>query len=85
MKTIKNNLMEHHNQTGGVSLMLGFVLAMFNHIFGWLNAITTPSGQLNPFVQAILVGFIGATVSFFTNKFWKIIEKKFKKVNHDIK
>ena len=78
MKTIKNYLMENHNQ-GGVSLMLGFVLAMFNHIFGWLNAITTTSGQINPFVQSFLVGFIGATVSFFTNKFWKVIEKKFKK------
>ena len=78
MKAIKNNLMENHNQ-GGVSLMLGFVLAMFNHIFGWLNAIASTSGQLNPFVQAFLVGFIGATVSFFTNKFWKVIEKKFKK------
>jgi hypothetical protein len=80
MKTTKNNLMEHQNQTGGVSLMLGFVLAMFNHIFGWLNAITTTSGQLNPFLQAVLVGFLGATVSFFTNKFWKsITDKKSKK------
>jgi len=80
MKTTKNELMEQQNQTGGVSLMLGFVLAMFNHVFGWLNAITTTSGQINPFVQAVLVGFIGATVSFFTNKFWKnITDKKSKK------
>lgn len=80
MKAIKNNLMEHHqNSTGGVSLLTGFVLAMFNHIFGWLNAITT-TGQMNPFVQALVMGFIGATVSYFTNKFWKfIIEKKTKK------
>jgi hypothetical protein len=79
MKTTKNNLMEQQNQTGGISLMLGFVLAMFNHIFGWLNAISSSTGQLNPFLQAVLVGFLGATVSFFTNKFWKSTDKKFKK------
>jgi len=82
MKTLKNNLMEHHNSTGGVGLLLGFVLAMFNHIFGWMNSITATSGatsHMNPFVQALIMGFIGATVSYFTNKFWKFIEKKYKK------
>jgi ribose/xylose/arabinose/galactoside ABC-type transport system permease subunit len=79
MKTIKNIFMEHHNSTGGVSLLLGFVLAMFNHIFGWINSIVPTSGQMNPFVQALVMGFVGATISFFTTKFWKSIEKKFKK------
>jgi ribose/xylose/arabinose/galactoside ABC-type transport system permease subunit len=79
MKTIKNLYMEHHNSTGGVSLLLGFVLAMFNHIFGWINSIAPASGQMNPFVQALVMGFVGATISFFTTKFWKLIEKKFKK------
>lgn len=78
MKTIKNLFMEQ-NSTGGVSLFLGFVLAMFNHIFGWINSIASTSGRMNPFVQALVMGFIGATISFFTTKFWKSIEKKFKK------
>jgi hypothetical protein len=80
MKTIKNIFMEQHHSNGGVSLILGFILAMFNHVFGWINSISpTSSGQMNPFVQALIMGFIGATISFFTTKFWKSIEKKFKK------
>ena len=72
--------MEQHHSNGGVSLILGFILAMFNHVFGWINSISpTSSGQMNPFVQALIMGFIGATISFFTTKFWKSIEKKFKK------
>jgi len=79
MKTIKNIFMEQHHSNGGFSLMLGFILAMFNHVFGWINSIAPVSGQMNPFVQALVMGFIGATISFFTTKFWKYIEKKYKK------
>jgi hypothetical protein len=79
MTTLKSNFMQHHDSTGGVSLLVGFVLAMFNHIFGWMNSITHSNGHMNPFVQALFMGCIGATATFFTNKFWKVIEKKFKK------
>jgi H+/Cl- antiporter ClcA len=78
--TNNNNSMEHHNSTGGAGLVLGFILAMFNHIFGWLNQITPTSDHMNPFLQAALMGALGATISYFTNKFWKMIEKKYKKL-----
>jgi hypothetical protein len=81
METLKNNLMEHTpNSTSGVSLLVGFILAMFNHLFGWLNNITPVSADhMNPFLQATIMGALGATISYFTTKFWKNIEKKFKK------
>lgn len=81
MKTLNNtNSMEHNNSTGGLGLLLGFILAMFNHIFGWLNQITPTPDHMNPFLQAALMGALGATISYFTNKFWKMIEKKYKKL-----
>jgi|TARA_R110000868_G_scaffold383654_3_gene650923 uncharacterized membrane protein len=70
--------MEQHHNSSGISLMMGFILATFNHIFGWINSITPASEHMNPFAQALIMGFLGATVSFFTTKFWKYIEKKLK-------
>jgi uncharacterized membrane protein YeaQ/YmgE (transglycosylase-associated protein family) len=81
MKTINSLKMDnthHHNDgTGGISMLIGFVLAFTNHIFGWLGNIQVTANWEGWF-QAIMMGIIGSTVTFFTTKFWKYIEKKYK-------
>jgi uncharacterized membrane protein YeaQ/YmgE (transglycosylase-associated protein family) len=80
MKTINSLKMDntHHNDaSGGVSMLVGFVLAFTNHIFGWFASIQF-TANWNGWFQAIVLGIIGSTVTFFTNRFWKYIEKKWK-------
>lgn len=82
-----NNItqMEHHNHDydagNGVSLLVGFLLAFSNSIFGWLGKIQV-AADWNTWIQALILGFIGSTATYFTNKFWKYImgdKKKDKK------
>jgi len=82
MNTHNLTQMEHgnHNYDAGnsVSLLVGFFLAFSNSVFGWLSKIEI-GANINPFLQAALLGFIGSTVTFFTNKFWKYLTEKRKK------
>jgi len=72
--------MEQHHDGGGsiVSLMVGFFLAFTNHLFGWLGSIHLTS-HWDSWIQALFLGIIGSTATFFTNKFWKTVEKKLNK------
>ena len=66
----------HHGVDGGFSIVIGFFLAIGNQTFGWLNSLLTVH-TIHWSVQAIIVGFIGATTTHFTHKLWKFIEKKY--------
>jgi uncharacterized membrane protein YeaQ/YmgE (transglycosylase-associated protein family) len=80
MKIINQIKMEHNTHqdgTGGISMLVGFVLAFTNHIFGWLGNIHF-TANWDGWFQAIVLGMIGSTVTFFTNRFWKFLEKKYK-------
>lgn len=74
---------EHHNTNhdAGNSIVLGFILSVGNHFFGWLNKITITEG-LNEIIQAVITGFIGATVAYFTTKFWRKITGDKSQINH---
>ncbi len=81
MNTINVNSMEnnHHDYSSGISVAIGFILSMTNYIFGWFGSISL-TANLDTWFQTIVIGFLGATVSFFTNKLWKhLTEKKNKK------
>jgi uncharacterized membrane protein YeaQ/YmgE (transglycosylase-associated protein family) len=70
--------MQQHNQDGSVvSLAIGFILAFTNHLFGWLGNIQI-TAHWDGWFQAVILGIIGSTVTFFTNRFWKYMEKKYK-------
>ena len=74
--------MEHsnhgYNAGNGISLLVGFILAFSNSVTGWLAKINI-GANLDGWVQAFILGFIGSTATFFTNKFWKYITEKKKK------
>ena len=79
---MSNNItqMEHGNHDysvgNGVSLLVGFILAFTNSITGWLAKISLVA-DLNSWFQALMLGIIGSTATFFTNKFWRyVIDKK---------
>jgi len=70
--------MQQHNQDGNVvSLAFGFILAFTNHLFGWLGNIKI-TAHWDGWFQAVILGIIGSTVTFFTNRFWKYLEKNYK-------
>lgn len=79
MKTINQQLMEgNHGATNGFNVVLGFILAVSNHIFGWMNNIQI-TAHWDSWFQAAVTGFLGATFAFFANKFWKFVENKLKR------
>jgi hypothetical protein len=78
----KNKTMSTHNSETLGSIVIGFFLAVGNHIFGWLNhffIFLSAGGILGDSIQAIITGMLGATAAYFTNKFWKFLEKRYKK------
>jgi hypothetical protein len=77
INSLKMDNTHHDDAGGGVSMLVGFVLAFTNHIFGWLGSIQF-TAKWDVWLQAIVLGIIGSTVTFFTNKFWKFLEKKWK-------
>jgi hypothetical protein len=72
--------MNTNNHDSIASIFLGFILAVGNSIFGWFSHYfcLIQNSFLNTSAQAIVTGIIGATTAYFTNKFWKYIEKKYK-------
>jgi uncharacterized membrane protein YeaQ/YmgE (transglycosylase-associated protein family) len=73
----KGMINNHLDNGSGISLLVGFILAFSNGVFGWLANIHFTS-NLNGWMQALILGVIGSTATFFTNKFWKFVEKKYK-------
>ena len=73
----KGMINNHLDNGSGISLLVGFILAFSNGVFGWLANIHFTS-SLNGWMQALILGIIGSTATFFTNKFWKFVEKKYK-------
>lgn len=84
MKTLNLNnfnLMEHNTSDAGggfFSLLVGFFLAFTNQFFGVLGNIHI-TANWDSWFQAIVLGIFGSTATYFTNKFWKYLDKKFNK------
>lgn len=74
--------MEHsnhdYNAGNGVSLLVGFILAFSNSVTGWLGQIRI-AADWNAWFQALILGVIGSTATYFTNRFWKYLMEKRKK------
>ena len=73
-----DNEHQHQGDGGFMNIAIGFILAVGNNLFGWLNNIHF-TADWNAYLQAAVTGFVGATFAFFANKFWKVIERKLKK------
>jgi len=67
-----------NDYSSGMSIVIGFILSMSNFVFGWFSSIKL-TANLDLWFQTIVIGFLGATVSFFTNKLWKHLTDKKKK------
>ena len=69
-----------HNQsgTGGFSLLVGFFMAISNHLFGWLNSIE-PTNHIPSMFQALLMGIFGAIGTYIGNQGIKYLKNRFKK------
>ena len=78
----QDNSMEQqqHGSGNGISILVGFIMAIGNHIFGWLNQVHV-TAQWGNVLQTIFISMVGATIGFFTNRFWHYImdRKKSKK------
>jgi H+/Cl- antiporter ClcA len=72
----------NHGVDGIGSIFIGCILAIGNEIFGWMNSVSLIQiHTIHWTIQAIIVGVLGSTASYFTNKLWKSLEKKFSKKN----
>jgi hypothetical protein len=82
-----NNLtqMNDHNVgnygTTGIAMIFSFTLAFLNNIFGfeWLAQIRFHSELWDKCLQSAILGIIGATVTYITNKIFKAIDKRLNK------
>jgi putative Mn2+ efflux pump MntP len=64
-----------YNAGNGVSLIVGFMLAFTNSVTGWLGQIHI-AAEWNSWFQALILGIIGSTATYFTNRFWRYLEKR---------
>ena len=71
----------HSDGSSLASIAIGFIMAMANHAFGWLNNIELTSHWTNYF-QALLMGAFGALGTFFVNETIKFFKRKIKKKKH---
>ena len=82
MNTHNLTHMEHgnhdYNAGNGISLIVGFILAFSNSVTGWLGKIQL-TANWDGWFQALILGFIGSTATYFTNRFWKYVMEKRKK------
>ena len=84
--THHSGVANHHNGYSNIfTLMIGFVFAVSNQIFGWFNSLLDVHSTLLmqnlllQGLQAIITGGLGAFSAFMVNKALKKLEKKFKK------
>ena len=75
--------MSQHTAESAGSMVIGFILAIGNHVFGWFNTFLTIN--LNNTVQALITGFVGALGAFLGNRLLKYIEKKIKQKKQEHK
>jgi uncharacterized membrane protein YjgN (DUF898 family) len=68
--TQMDNQNHDYNAGNGVSLLVGFLLAFTNSIVNFLQS------SMDAWLQAAILGVIGSTVTYFTNRFWRYLEKK---------
>lgn len=71
-------IMSHQDNSNYITILFGGFLALFNHVFGWLNTLLDihVSGFFVSIFQAILTGAFGALSAYYTNKFLKSRDKK---------
>ena len=70
---------QYQDNSGCGSMVIGFILAIGNHTFGWFNSLLQVDGHIfSGWAQALITGSIGACGAFITNKLLKLIEKKIK-------
>lgn len=65
----------NYNAGNGVSLLVGFVLAFSNSLINFMKS------SMDAWIQAAMLGIIGSTVTYFTNRFWRYLEKRKKERN----
>lgn len=75
----------HTDEKAG-SMIVGFILAAGNQLFGWFHTLLSIDGsQINEYGQALITGGIGAVGAYFTNRLLKFVEKKVKKSKNETK
>ena len=70
--------MHNHQNGSSVSILIGSIMAIFNHLFGWMNQIQ-PTSHIPSLLQALLMGMVGALGTFIGNEGIKFFRKLFKK------
>lgn len=60
----------NYNASNGVSLLVGFLLAFSNSFINFMKS------SMDAWLQAVILGIIGSTVTYFTNRFWRYLEKR---------
>jgi hypothetical protein len=70
--------MQNQTGTGPFSLLVGFFMAISNHLFGWLNSIE-PANHIPSMLQALLMGIFGAIGTYIGNQGIKYFKNRFKK------
>ena len=58
---VNTNSMEHNQNdySSGISIVIGFILSMSNHVYGWFGMIKL-TANLDAWFQTIVIGFLGA-------------------------
>jgi hypothetical protein len=65
----------NYNAGNGFSLLVGFLLAFSNSFLNFMKS------SMDAWIQAAMLGIIGSTVTYFTNRFWRYLEKRKKERN----
>ena len=65
----------NYNAGNGFSLLVGFLLAFSNSLMNFFKS------SMDAWIQAAMLGIIGSTVTYFTNRFWRYLEKRKKEKN----
>jgi hypothetical protein len=65
----------NYNAGNGFSLLVGFLLAFSNSFLNFMKS------SMDAWIQAAMLGIIGSTVTYFTNRFWRYLEKRKKEKN----
>jgi ABC-type multidrug transport system permease subunit len=76
--TTNNSMDGNQNYDSIGSVFFGFIFAVTNHLFGFMNNINI-TAHWDAWFQAIVTGGLGAFAAFFVNKGLKKLEKRFKK------
>ena len=83
VNTHTNMEQQNHDSSSAISVMIGFITALGNHMFGWLNKIHF-TADWNAYLQAAIISFVGATIGFFTQLIWKKLTGKKKSKEEEI-